>query len=364
MYSCDDKENMDAQFRQIFFIKRDETGGSVNLNPAVLTCMKSKLYINDQMLTHQQSIVLQHQDIIKLKSPFKEFKFIDERNNDLSRYSIEVTRQFYIGKELGAGYNGTVRLAHDVKTLEKFAIKTLQRTSNDTDVTKEINIMKIIKHPNLIKLMNFIETPSRVHLLVEYMELGDLLHIIMRSALKRLPEAETKFAIHQITQALQHLHQRNIAHLDLKLDNIFVGLERGEFVYKIGDFGHSDHDLNVFAKRGTLGYASPEVISPTIEIYSGKKRDMWSLGVTIFCCLSCNFPFYDDDTEIFKKLIRSADFNFKGRYWNQITQQAKQLISSLIVVNPDQRLTSQNIFQHDWFNDESLKARVNRFGKF
>lgn len=366
---ADAKENVQSS-HQHFKIEREEgTSSSSNLNPAVLTCTESHLRINDVKLKKGQRRILKHRDLIELEEPQKLLKFFDERQNYRivrKQFSSEVRSQFYISKKLGSGYCGTVRLAHDVKTFNKFAIKTIRYDLEsdeemvEKEIDNEIRILKKLDHPNVVKLVKTYRDIDRVHLLTEYMNAGDLMQMIKKSKRKHLYESTAKFVMFQVMQGLQHLHQHNIVHLDIKLENVFVRLEREIYIYKIGDFGFSECQDNIESYNGTAEYYPPEVFRDNPNGYSGKKRDMWSLGVFLYVCLTGRYPFQGSGHTLSAR-IKSGEYQIDRNVGQMISSEAKNLIGKLIVVEPDERLTADEVLKHSWFNNEQLNLRLERF---
>lgn len=358
--SWDDKENSDSNIQQHFLIEREESSKAVNLKPPLLTCTGKDLLLNGRKLKKHQHHILQTGDKIELKSVKKSFIFIDERIRETYLYSPEVTSHFYIGKTLGDGINGSIRVAYDLKTLEKLAIKKVSNLQ--LDFMNEILLMKQFDHPNLLKLMKVFTDPDHVYLLTEYMNAGDLLQVMDASHMGCLSEEDTKFAMYQILQGLKTLHKKNVAHLDIKVENIFAAHQNDDLVFKLGDFGHSNYDNKLHSMSGTLWYQSPEIVNlQPGEFYNGKQSDMWSLGVAIFACLSGTFPFHDCYAGIsgdLKTQIINADFQFIGNKWKNISTDAKEVIECLLQVNANDRWTSLEILLHPWFDDDALNARL------
>lgn len=360
--------NVNIRCRKYFTIEREPATTIPNLSPAVLTCTGKRLEVNEKIkLKTNECRILQHGDVIKIniKGTRKSFKFFDLRNRHQSLHSAEVTDQYYIGEVLGSGFTGTVYLAHDIVNLKKYAIKTYkkQNSQQDSSFLQEVAIMEKIKHPNLIALIKVIQSPLHDHLLTEYMNDGDMRHLILKSPLKRLSEHETKFAMQQILQGLTYLHDRNFVHLDIKLENVFINYRKGEYFYKIGDFGFSAAVEMVSSKRGSRYYCSPEIFnSRSDELFSGKKSDMWSFGVLLFTSLSGSLPFHEN-YGCLKEQITTVDLQFHGVIWTKISPEAKKIIRRLILLNPDDRLTSNQVTSQSWFNDEALNSRLAKFHK-
>lgn len=306
------KENIEASLQEQFVIERNEETdpSKPNLNPAFLRCTGKNVFVNEEKMVTGQSRILVHQDVIELKSLRKKFTFMDWRDNNMDIYSYEIQKDYYIEKQIGeGGISGPVRMAHDIRTLKKFAVKSINLwtemkinglTVRVPDIEKarsEVEMMRRLNHPNLVTLVKAVWDLQRVHLFVELMEVGDLLHVVIQPPLCRMLENEAKFAVYQICEGLKHLHDRKIAHCDIKLENVLVKQRNGEFIYKIGDFGLSCVDENMTKRDGTFVYAPPEVVGYAEGVISGRKADMWSLGVLIYGCVSGTLP-WNQDTEV------------------------------------------------------------------
>ena len=294
-----------------FSIER-KIGGEENTNPAVLSNTGRKtLFVNKEQLMKNQKRILLHGDVIKIdcNCPLPtSFTFLDQRDQralDLNRYSEKVRKEFYFEKQIGAvGLNGEILLAHDVHTFERFAVKSVSswkdsgeaktRVQDVNTALREINIMLQLNHPNIVRLVKTVWDQQYAHLFTELMNMGDLFSIVSRSSLL---EPEAKFVMFQICQGLKYLHDINIGHGDIKLENIFVKNCSGKLIYKIGDFGLSVLDENATKRDGTLLYTAPEIFQEGNPIVSIRKSDIWSLGVVAYACVSGEFPFTKNDTE-------------------------------------------------------------------
>lgn len=179
-------------------------------------------------------------------------------------------------------------------TLRKF-VKTLMRISDEEKQNegfeREIETFRAINHPNLLELFEVIYDEDRVHLVTEYMNVASLINLVNRLPMGRFTEADAKFIMTQVVRGVEHLHQRNIAHLDIKLDNIFVRIKNQGYVFKLGDFDCSQLGENVVIKSGTPCYLSPEVFIEHGVGISGKQCDMWALGVSLFLMINGTLPF-------------------------------------------------------------------------
>lgn len=358
--SADSKENSNIH-KLHFTIKRGKSDDKQNLLPAILKCIGKGLTLNEKVtIKKSHRRILQQGDMIKITEVEKSFIFIDLRSRDQNFYSTQVTDQYYIGPVLGSGVNGAVCLAYGLNTQRKFAIKTYRKTS--LSFNREVEVIREIKHLNLLKLIKVIETPLHNYLITEHMCAGDLLMQIKYSAKRSLSEYDTKFAIYQIARGLNYLHEKNFAHLDIKLENVFITVKNGEFIYKIGDFGFSSTSDDISFKCGSVRYISPEIFQLEPEkSYSGKKSDMWSLGVVVFICLSGTFPFHKGEN--IKAQIIAVYYQFDDIIWKEISDDAKNVIKHLLQLNPNNRLTANELTSQPWFNDSFLTTRLSKLYK-
>jgi hypothetical protein len=300
------KENVSLFFTSEFVIHRKEGRiNEENLSPAILESTGRDMQVNGEKLKRGQKRILVDKDVIQLEGCKMKFTFLDNRKGvNKDQYSDKVLSRYHIGEQLGqSGINGAVRLALDVRTMGRFAIKSISLLRNMVtnessvavrDVTaaeNEINIMRQLKHPNIVRLEKWIEDTNYAHLVIEEMDNGDLLQHICSSPDGFLIEPEGKRLTFQISQGLKYLHDKVIGHGDIKLENIFIKKNAGGgLIYKLGDFGLSVLDINIEKYAGTPQYAAPEIfISP--GPISVRKSDLWSLGVLIYTCLRGLFPY-------------------------------------------------------------------------
>lgn len=343
------------------------------MNPPILTCTGSEIYVNDEKLMKNQSRILIHRDMIQLKAIKKEFRFIDRRSRKLKEFTSNVSRNFFIGKVLGSGFNGDVCLAYNAKTLKKYAIKTMRLNDDGEDddsvsnsdgryqeIQMEIAIMKGMQHQNILKLIDVFHDDEKFHLLMEFCNRGSLFNIIVESKHGRLSEHDSKDAIHQTAKGLKHLHEHNFAHLDLKPENVLAQEKCGRIIYKIGDFGFSVKDVDVSSMCGTPKFMAPERFNKSIKYFSGSKSDMWSLGVSMYNCLAGCDPFPNFHVRL---QICNAKADFSKILWKHISSEATDLIDRLMTVDPDKRMTSKNILEHPWFAEKKLKNEIHRSEK-
>ncbi|KAL0488921.1 5'-AMP-activated protein kinase, catalytic alpha subunit [Acrasis kona] len=256
---------------------------------------------------------------------------------------------YRLGKTLGEGSFGKVKLAEHEITGHKVAVKILNRqkiksSKMDQKIRREIKILKLFRHPHIIRLYEVIETPTEIFLVMEYVDGGELFEYIVQRG--RLPEIEARKFFQQIISGIEYCHRYMVVHRDLKPENLLLD---GDKNIKIADFGLSNMMMDGnFLKTscGSPNYAAPEVI--TGKLYAGPEVDVWSCGVILYALLCGKLPF-DEETipGLFKK-IRECSYTFP----THVSPLAKDLISKILVVDPVQRITISEIRQHPWFTKE------------
>lgn len=305
-----------------------------NLSPAVLTCRgRNGLYINGDKLNVNDQQILAHNDIIKLTLKYEMFRFLYASTApEVETLPRSCLQKYHIGRQIGSGACGTVRLVHNLKTLQIFAMKVIKKETNpmvrsrDLDNAKilnEVDIMRKLSNPHVLSLTDFFETADRVVIIMEYMMGGDLLHRITKydPTRKNLSELDAKFFFLQVCRGVKYLHDSLITHRDIKPDNILLADNSADALLKISDFGLSKL-ISVDSMKtvcGTQLYVAPEVLLG--GAYTNKV-DIWSLGCMLFAMLSGSVPFCDAyGPPDLQTQIKEARFAFKNRAWNNVSHQ-------------------------------------------
>lgn len=253
--------------------------------------------------------------------------------------------RYVIKKVLGEGSYGKVKLGVDIYTNEKVALKiipksVIKKASHITRLKREVRIMRLLHHPNIVKLHEVTETEKEVVLAMDYVEGGELFDYIV--AHKRLNEYTARKLFRQIISAVEYCHQSSIIHRDLKPENLLMDNNK---VIKIIDFGFA----NLFDPSDTLHTfcGSPYYASPEMALgkkYIGPEVDIWSLGVILFALLTGKLPFRDPNTsELYKKIII-------GQYEtpSYLSPDASDLIKTMLQVDSNTRATVKQIMEHPW----------------
>mmetsp|Transcript_92096 Transcript_92096/g.296277 ORF Transcript_92096/g.296277 Transcript_92096/m.296277 type:complete len:674 (-) Transcript_92096:193-2214(-) len=253
------------------------------------------------------------------------------------------------GASLGSGNSGTVRVATNRRTSERRAIKTIHKLCVD-DLPRfktEIEIMKIMDHPNVIKLYEHFDDIKYIDLVMELCSGGDLLaHII--STRGDFSETHVAHIMKQVLKGMNYIHLRQVAHRDIKPENCLLRSSEltAENSVKIIDFGLARRCTPgqvMTTSVGTLHYVAPEVLSGAY----GQPVDMWSCGVVLFCLLCGRLPFSGASDRQVLIAIRSGRFSFEGESW-RVSPEAKQFVCRLLCLSPSERIGTAEALGSDW----------------
>lgn len=247
---------------------------------------------------------------------------------------------------LGVGTFGKVKLAEHVITGQKVAIKIINKQkmhqmNMHEKLSREINILKVMSHPHVIRMYELIDSPTELFMVMEYVSGGELFDYIVHKV--RLRESEARRLFQQIICGIEFCHSHMVCHRDLKPENLLLDKN---LQIKIADFGLSNRMWDgEFLKTscGSPNYASPEVVSG--KFYAGPETDVWSAGVCLYALLCGSLPFDDENVPNLFRKIKHGNFTLPGH----ISADAKDLIVQMLVVDPTKRLTIPLIRKHRWF---------------
>ena len=269
-------------------------------------------------------------------------------------------------KTIGEGTFGKVKLAFHKLTQEKVAIKILEKKkiNNEKDlerIKKEIKYLKMLNHPNIIKIYEIIENEDNFYISMEYVSGGELFNYIVKN--KRLNEDETSFFYSQIIHIIKEIHKHKICHRDLKPENLLLTQNK---TIKLIDFGLSnEYEDYLITPCGSPCYASPEVIKG--KKYSGLGIDLWASGIILFSMLCGYLPFDDkNNDELFKKILK-CKIEFPKK--NIISENAKDLIRKILEPEPSKRIKLEEILNHPFLSygnkryKEKIKIDINKQDK-
>lgn len=214
----------------------------------------------------------------------------------------------------------------------------------------EVEILKSIDHPHVVKVFEFFEDEQRIYIVMEFLDGGELFDKIQEN--DYFTESNAKQIMKDLLETINYLHNQNIVHRDLKPENILFNKEG---VLKIADFGTSKvFEKQMHAVRGTVYYIAPEVLTENYDY----KCDIWSLGV-IFYILLCGYPpfFGKNDEEIIES-IKIGKFDFNLPSFQYVSSDAKDLIQKMLQKSPQKRCSAQQALQHPWFKNKTLDNKV------
>jgi serine/threonine protein kinase len=259
---------------------------------------------------------------------------------------------YNLGKTIGEGTFGKVKLGIHIQTQEKVAIKVLEKdricdVSDIERVSREIHILKLIRHPDIIQLyevilIQIIETPRKLYLIMEYASGGELFEYIVKQ--KKIREKEACKFFQQLVAGVEYINKLNVVHRDLKPENLLLDHKQN---IKIVDFGLSNtYKPGELLKTacGSPCYAAPEMIAG--KKYEGLKADLWSCGVILFAMICGYLPFEDSNTNTLYKKILAGEYQFP----KFISSEAKDLIKGVLNVEPETRFSIEDIRKHTWFS--------------
>ncbi|KAL7920839.1 hypothetical protein ACQKWADRAFT_328515 [Trichoderma austrokoningii] len=271
-----------------------------------------------------------------------------------------------LGKTLGKGSSARVRLCRHSITHQMAAVKIVNRRMaylvQDSSlaalskwdsslpevngemrvpvaIEREVAILKLIEHPNIMKLYDIWENRSEIYLILEYIDQGDLFTFINSKG--RLSEEVAIYFFRQMISAIAYCHSFNVCHRDLKPENILI---TADLQIKIADFGmaalHQTASHRLATACGSPHYAAPELLKN--RQYRGDRADIWSMGVILYAMLSATLPFDDPDLRVMMGKTKKGQYEMP----KFLSPEAEDLIRRMLQVNPDHRITMKQIWQH------------------
>ena len=261
---------------------------------------------------------------------------------------------YYDLKEvIGKGKFGVVNLAIHKKTQQQVAVKIINKDSIKTVEDKElvrieIGILKLCHHPNVVRLLDHLENEDYIFIVMEYIEGGTLGQYFKKKNFN-FSERQASSIMSQIASGVKYLHTYGIVHRDLKPDNIMITQQNDFGVIKIMDFGLSkivSTQEKMVDGYGTLSYVAPEVLLRTPY---NKEVDIWSMGVILFYMLCGHLPFKGNKEVIIAEKIVNDDLEFDEEEWEVRTKKVRDLITSCLKKEPEERISIDDFINHPWF---------------
>ncbi|XP_008417616.1 death-associated protein kinase 1 isoform X1 [Poecilia reticulata] len=283
-------------------------------------------------------------------------------------FNPDNVEEFYeIGDELGSGQFAVVRRCRHRKTGAEYAAKFIKKRRNKSgrrgvakeDIEREVNILKEIQHPNVITLHEVFESKAEVILILELVAGGELFDFLAEK--ESLSEEEATQFLKQILDGVLYLHSKQVAHFDLKPENIML-LSRSvpHPRIKLIDFGLA-HKID-FGNDFKNIFGTPEFVAPEVVNYEplGLEADMWSIGVITYILLSGASPFLGDSKQETLANVSAVDYTFDEEFFSNTSALAKDFIKRLLIKDPKKRMTIQDTLQHPWIKPKDTQQALSR----
>ncbi|KAG6543106.1 hypothetical protein Mapa_015355 [Marchantia paleacea] len=265
--------------------------------------------------------------------------------------------KYELGRTLGEGTFAKVKFAKNTETGESVAIKVLDKEKilkhkMVEQIKREISTMKLVKHPNIVQLLEVLASKTKIYIVLEFVTGGELFDKIVHQG--RLKEDEARKYFQQLINAVDYCHSRGVYHRDLKPENLLLDAHGN---LKISDFGLSAlpqqyrEDGLLHTTCGTPNYVAPEVIND--KGYKGATADLWSCGVILYVLMAGYLPFDESNLMTLYKKIYRADFTCPSWF----SSGARKLILRILEPNPRTRITVPQILENDWFKKGYQRAK-------
>ncbi|KAF7022552.1 hypothetical protein CFC21_035261 [Triticum aestivum] len=263
--------------------------------------------------------------------------------------------KYEVGRTIGEGTFAKVKFAQNTETGESVAMKVLDRSSilkhkMVDQIKREISIMKLVRHPNVVRLHEVLASRKKIFIILEFITGGELFDKIIRHG--RLSEADARKYFQQLIDGVDFCHSKGVYHRDLKPENLLLDSQGN---LKISDFGLSAWPAQGAALLrttcGTPNYVAPEVLSH--KGYDGALADTWSCGVILYVLLAGYLPFDEVDLTTLYGKIESAEYSFPAVF----PSGAKSLIRRILDPSPDTRIRIKEIRKDEWFKKNYEPAR-------
>ncbi|KAG6534712.1 CBL-interacting protein kinase 1-like [Zingiber officinale] len=267
--------------------------------------------------------------------------------------------KYEMGRTLGEGNFGKVKYARHVETGRSFAVKILDRKriqslNLDDQIKREIGTLKLLKHPNIVRLYEVSASKIKIYMVLEYVNGGELFDII--PAKGQLSEKQGRHFFQQLIDAISYCHDMGVYHRDLKPENVLVDANRN---IKISDFGlsalpqHLGNDGLLHTTCGSPNYIAPEVLSN--RGYDGARSDIWSCGVILYVLLTGYLPFDDRNLAVLYQKILRGDTKIP----NWLSPGAQNMLRRILDPNPVTRINVAGIKADEWFKQDYVPAVPN-----
>ena len=292
-----------------------------------------------------------------------------EINNDVLVSGIESSPELLYEKKqrLGIGAFGEVWLVHQNELNRDFAMKIINKRrcrEEEDEIKNEIEILKKLDHPKILKILEFFNTRNKYYILTEYCPEGELFNEITKVG--QFSEVQAAFIIYQLLQIVKYCHKMRIIHRDIKPENVMITKreKNGCLQVKLIDFGTAKIFSENNKEKGFVGssyYMAPEVIKRKYD----EKCDLWSIGVIMYILLTGRPPFDGEDDDEIVKNVEKGEYDIESPPFPSLSNNAKDLIQQLLMYDPQKRINVDDALLHDWFKtDEFIEvSKVNCINK-
>ncbi|XP_055601799.1 SNF-related serine/threonine-protein kinase-like [Uranotaenia lowii] len=268
-------------------------------------------------------------------------------------YDGKIAGLYDLEETLGSGHFAVVKLARHVFTGEKVAVKVIEKTKLDeisrAHLFQEVRCMKLVQHPHVVRLYEVIDTQTKLYLILELGDGGDLYDYIMRHD-KGLSENLAQEYFRQIVRAISYCHQLHVVHRDLKPENVVFFEKLG--VVKLTDFGFSNKfcpGQKLETSCGSLAYSAPEILLG--DSYDAPAVDVWSLGVILYMLVCGHPPFQEANDSETLTMIMDCKYTMP----DHVSEGCRQLIAAMLVREPEKRYTLQQIAEDPWLMEGAIE---------
>ncbi|CAM9147937.1 unnamed protein product, partial [Hapterophycus canaliculatus] len=284
-----------------------------------------------------------------------------------------VVGAYKVNEFLGKGGFGEVRVGEHQLTGERVALKFLRKSAiadmgAAERTTTEIQCLTALKHPNIIRLVQHINSPQNVIMVFELAEGGDLYQFLCAAPGQRVDEEEGRAIFRQIVSGVGYAHNQHICHRDMKLDNVLLSRPGCLKEIKLADFGLSDFyrpGATMRTNCGSISYLAPEVFRGTSN--AGPPLDVWSIGVILFALLCGRLPFEGSDLQGTNRpreaAIRRRIMECRYKPVESLSPEAKDLLRRMLKLDPNERASIPEIFNHSWLRFRNVTSLDNQPGR-
>jgi calcium-dependent protein kinase len=308
----------------------------------------------------------QHPEVVETQSNRSTTANTSRRNSSIifDKYSKQkdFRKKYEYISLIGNGSFGKVRLfvERECKSF-KYAIKTIKKDIfnpyNIQSIKREIDILRSLDHPNIVKYFETYEDENYLHIVMEYIPGDNLFQVLTEKLNRKLTERQISKIMSCLLKAVLFLHHNGIIHRDIKPENI-VFSDTGNFKsLKLIDFGLSIQQNARKEKRrvGTPYYMAPEMISGNFV----KESDVWSIGVIMYILVTGKQPFSGKTKEEVYDKVKNGKYDFKTLYYSKCSNLVKDLIKKILVTEPDKRMTIEACLEHSWFKQFENDKNIN-----